>query len=366
MADARPADKGVVVSRYLQSDRAALLAFRREHYAAGAVQAEPAYVDWQFRDAPGIADLGAPLHVAWMEGRIIGTNATIRTSLHVEGRSLPAAWGIDFAVRKDLRRRGIGEALSAASRAEPSVRLVIEDSAAARGILLRAGYRVIGDVPLFVRPLDPARWLQHSVPAAVARVLGAALPALAALEALALRSARRQRMELVETSAFDERADQLFANLSRRYPVLCRRDRRWLEWRFERYPQAGRYHLCWLMRDGAAVGYAVLRAATHRGAPSGVLVDHLCAPEHLRTLLGLCLARFRKAGAAVATCLQLHPSAAGAFRAAGFVRRRSGWQLLVRAHPAIETPSIFDPANWFLTGGDANVDRRSGPALAPG
>jgi GNAT superfamily N-acetyltransferase len=356
---------GVTVSRCRDRDREALLEFRRDHYGAHAAQADPTYVDWQFRDAPGASERGASLHVAWKDGRIVGTLGTIRTEVFVHGRPEDASWVIDFAVHKDLRRSGIGEALGAASRAEGRTRLILEVTPAARGIAVRAGYGAIGEVPLFVRPIDPARWLRsHAVPQPLAWLSGAAGPALAGLDALALRFARNERIELVETPSFDGRADAIFGALSTRYPVLCQRDSRWLQWRFERYPQPRRYQMYWMVRKGAPVGYAVLRPGTHHGARSGVLVDYLCEPEILPALLGLCLERFRAAGAAVATCLHLNPFSGGAFLRLGFLRRNSGWRFLVRpASPASGAP-LLDRGGWFLTAGDANVDRDRAPLAA--
>lgn len=222
----------------------------------------------------------------------------------------------------------------------------------------------MGEVPLFVRPIDPARWLRPRVPQPLAWLAGAARPALAALDALALRFARSERVELVETGSFDGRADAFLGELARRYPVLCQRDSSWLRWRFERYPQPRRYQMYWLVRKGAPVGYAVLRSGTHHGAGSGVLVDYLCDPEILPALLGRCLERFRAAGAAVATCLHLNPLAPTAFRRLGFFRRNSGWRFLVRPGSEAADAALFDRGAWFLTAGDANVDRDRTPLAA--
>jgi GNAT superfamily N-acetyltransferase len=127
----------ITVTRYVQSDRPALIEFRREHYGADAAQADPAYVDWQFRDAPGTAGGGAPLHVAWKDGRIVGTLGTVRTTVWVKGQPEPAAWVIDFAVHRDLRRSGIGEALGAVSRGERETRMILEVTPAAARLSLR-------------------------------------------------------------------------------------------------------------------------------------------------------------------------------------------------------------------------------------
>lgn len=362
MADPLPPGQEIVVSRYERSDRPALIAFRREHYGEGSAQADPAYVDWQFHEAPGIPGEGAPLHVAWKDGRIVGTMGTIRTALHIQGRAAPAAWVVDFAVRRDLRRSGIGEALSVASRRDAGIRLVIDATPATRGIISRTGYQRIGDVPLFVRPLDLRLCSRtFGLPPPLAWLSAAASPAFAALDARALRFARREGLELVEIAAFDGRADVLFAALSQRYPVLCRRDRGWLEWRFQRYPRAGRYRQYWLARGGEMAGYAILRGGMHHGLPAGILVDYLSPPELLPALLGLCIERFRAAGAAVVRCLQLNALAGRAFGKLGFFRRWSGWQLMARPESPATGELFLDPGSWFLTAGDSNVDRERDP-----
>ena len=352
-------DSGLVSRYEPQRDRAALLEFRRDHYGPDAARAQPAYIDWQYRDAPQVAGQGSPLHLARKDGRVVGTMGTIRTSLLVKGQRWPVAWAVDFAVRKELRRSGIGEAIAVASRAaEPVTRLVIDASVAAERIVLRGGYRPVAEVPLYVRPIDPRRWLRaRGMPAALARLSSAMLPAFAVLDSRSLAFARKERIELLETTAFDERADALFAAVSPSYAVLCQRDRSWLEWRFDRCPEPTRYQRCWLMRRGGVVGYAVLRAGTHHGAPAGILVDYLCAPALIPALLALCLQRFRAAGAAVATCLHLNVSAATAFRSLGFFQRKSSWHFLVRPRSLADPAAILEASNWFITAGDGNVDR---------
>jgi hypothetical protein len=94
----------------------------------------------------------------------------------------------------------------------------------------------------------------------------------------------------------------------------------------------------------------------HRGMPAGFLVDYLCAPALTGHLLALCLEQFRAQGAAAVYCLHLNAAAEGPLRAAGFLRRRSGWPLLVRPRGPAES-MLLEARNWFLTAADSNVDR---------
>jgi GNAT superfamily N-acetyltransferase len=284
----------------------------------------------------------------------------MRISLKCGEEQIRAAWVVDFAVRAELRGRGIGKALMAASLKEPLTRLVLDATAPAMHLAAGVDYQTVGIVPLFVRPLAPAELLRaHGAPrwlASIARVAGRVL---GAIDDRSISAAREQHIELLEISAFDERADKLFAEISVHYPFICRRDRSWLEWRFERYPVERRYRLFHLMRGGEAAGYAVLRMGTHWGIPAGVIVDYLCPPELILPLLGRCAEWFREAGAALISCLHFNPFAAQPFRKAGFFRRKSGWPLLVRPERGRDAAlsALGDSRRWFLTAGDSNVDR---------
>jgi hypothetical protein len=166
---------------------------------------------------------------------------------------------------------------------------------------------------------------------------------------------------------FDERADQIWATAAPFYPVLCRRDRHYLNWRFARFPHAGRYR-CLLFSCGQTpVGYAVLRVGEHNGLRAGYVVDFLCPPRWTYALLARCLQIFRRQRVEVVYCLHLNPATKGAFSALGFVRRSSGWPLMIHARDLSPqaVALLRDPRNWFLTAGDSDADRpREGTIFA--
>jgi hypothetical protein len=356
------------ISRYRGTDLAALLDFRAARHGAGSLRADRAYVEWLYRLDRVEED--ASLFVCRTAGRIVGTEGLVRVGLKAGSEMLPAAWTIDFAVRQEplqglgLGLVGIGPAIARLARKDVSVRLALDVTPGALRIGRRAGWTPLGTVPLWVRVLDTGALLRArgASPLLLAAARAGQL-ALRGVDAYAARRARQQQVELVSTARFDERADDIWESASPHYPVVCRRDHRYLSWRFDRFTIPARYERFWLQRVGRTAGYAVLRIDDHRGVRAGFIIDYFCEPALMPALLASCLDVFRDAGAVVVYCLHLNASAGTSFRRLGFLRRSSGWPFIVYARgvsPAIHR-SITTASNWFVTAGDSNVDHAGSP-----
>jgi hypothetical protein len=164
--------------------------------------------------------------------------------------------------------------------------------------------------------------------------------------------------ELVEVERFDERSDEIWRNVSRHYGVIVRRDRAYLDWRFNGV-FARRYRRFYLVQRGAPIGYAVLRDGQRHGLATGEIVDYLCSPRRLPALLTCCVHQLARAGAKMAYCLNQSVHAGWAFWVNGFLRRDSSWPLLVHTRNLAPRPAALlrDRHNWFITRGDSNLDR---------
>jgi hypothetical protein len=348
------------VVQYDSRHRDALFDFRAAHYGAGSARTIPAYVDWLYSDAYQSQPDRPALFVCLSGERIVGAQGMLHVRLHAGDERLAAAWVVDFAVQQELQRRsGIGSSIGIVSRQSTKVRLALDVSNAAVGVALRLGWRYVCDLPLWIRPMDVRRALHGRSPRLVAAGLGAiGQTALDALLHRGLRIARRRRLELIPTAAFDERADTIWSSVSPHYPVICRRDRAYLQWRFDRFPGADAYSRFWLRDADAVVGYVVLRIGEHKGHPSAFIIDYLCRPNIASSLVALALDVCRDAGAVLTYCTTLHPSANSVFRPLGCLRRRSGWPFMIYTGevPPQTARLMSKPSNWFVTAGDSNLD----------
>lgn len=348
------------ITHYTPHDQAAVLAFRRAMYGADATVAGAPYVHWLYNDAPNRANGRNCLWLYRKAGQLQAHQGGLRIGLKVGAHEHDAVWLLDLMVTPPFRMRGVGVLLPQIACETTHLALGMEVSDDARRALLRAGWLDLGSVPLYVRPLDlPAVLQQRGYGGVWAGIGRAGNAALRAWDTVHRASTARPGMQLIEVTEFDERADQLWAQASTAYPVLCRRDRAYLNWRWTRFPHEDRYQSFVCMHGDATIGYAVLRVGEHHGLRAGFLVDFLCLPQHTYALVVQCLRMLREQNAQIVYCLHHNPVAGRAFRALGFLRRHSMWPLMLHARDLApeQMALVQDQRNWFITAGDSDADR---------
>jgi hypothetical protein len=356
------------ITHYTPYDQAAVLAFRRAMYGAGATVAGAPYVHWLYDDAPNGANGRNCLWLYRKAGQLQAHQGGLRVGLKVGAYEHDAVWLLDLMVSPPFRMRGVGVLLPQIACETTDLALGMEVSDDARRALLRDGWRDLGSVPLYVRPLDlPAVLRQHGYGGAWGGVGRVGNAALWAWDQVQRAGTARVGEQLVEVAEFDERADQLWTRASVAYPVLCRRDHAYLNWRWTRFPDEERYQCFVCMHGDTVIGYAVLRMGEHHGLRAGFLVDFLCLPQHTYTLVAHCLRMLRAQGAQIVYCLHHNPVADRAFRSLGFLRRHSMWPLMLHARnlASEQLALVQDQRNWFITAGDSDADRpREGTMFA--
>ncbi len=356
------------VAVYHPDQREEMLQFRRAMYGQASIFGDDAYLRWMYEQPA----LQSPAHIAlWLyqkRGLIKGQQGGIRTRLKIGSTIRDALWMMDLMVEPQWRMRGIGAVLADVASHETDVAMTMEISAAARQAFQRAGWSDLGTVPLYMRPLCVTPILQTYAHRHVATIAGHVGTGVYRIEeAVGHMSVVLSGLKIEEVTRFDQRVNTLWDMASRDYPVICRRDCAFLNWRFADFPQRDRYRRFLILHANEVVGYAVLRNGTHHGLRAGFIVDFLCAPRWTYGLLGLCLRYFRKTRCEAVYCLHLNPVASAAFTAHGFFRRDSGFPWMVQASrlSAEARTLVTNPRNWFITAGDCDVDRpREGVVIA--
>lgn len=349
------------ITRCDAADLPAALVFRERAHPPGAPAASPQYFRWLYAEQPLRRDEQPALWLCRRGGAVVGQQGALPVELSVDGRRLRAAWAIDLHVEEAWRRRGVGPAMMAHLCDQQSVTLGLDVSDAAGAMMLRGGWEEVGRLPLWVRPLDPAALLRargRPLPPGVA----AALRATAAAGSMALAAlpfAAGLRVEPM--TAFDARADRLWASVAGTRPVAAVRDSESLGWRFDAPWPRRRAELrrLYLLRRDRLVGHAVLRHGRWREVPVTWLVDCLAEPRALPALLARCVDEARRAGDAALIWQALDPYATGALRLLGFVRFESQMRLLIHFGTDLDVAvmeRLRDPRCWLVTRGDADVD----------
>jgi hypothetical protein len=189
--------------------------------------------------------------------------------------------------------------------------------------------------------------------------MGVARPLVALGVGVGRRRARAHGGGVTATTIdeFDERSDVLWREIAPSYRVIGARDAVSLHWRFDEGPDRGDYVRSYLSHRGRLIGHVVLRAATWRGEPALTIVDYLGAPGDLAALFAGSVGIARHHGAAALLCHTRNMHAYRPLRSSGFLRRKD--RILFMTHTLEDDPDrdvIDDPANWFLTAADSDVD----------
>ena len=366
-----PARFKVGITRYTPDDADDLLAFQLATFGPGVRQVDAGRAAWLFdRNPCRSEDDTRDLWVCRRNDAIVGQQAEIPFDLKAGRHERRAAWAVDLMVDDAWRLRGVGPALVSTQLDHREIVAGLNLSDKGHATYTRGGWTDLGVVPVYLRPLDLGRAARlGSVPGRIARFSPVAGPALQAADRAASAMLRAAGARLVPIDRFDERVDAVWQDAARHYPVLARRDLGSLRWRIDDRPDHARMQRFYLVARGRAVGYVVFRAAGTSDAPTAVIVDYLAAPRWVAPLLVTTGNVARRQGAIAMSVKTRNEAADRHLRAAGFVRRERGTdepvRFMVRCGDGSVADLVEEPANWFITSADSDLEYAMTPGGTP-
>jgi len=329
----------------------------RQLWQRNLPEVAPQRYDWLYRS--GAAE-------AWLlrgpGGDVVGSTGLMRRRLKLFGELRPAGQAVDLNVDRAHRFATpallLQQAVTATAhdgRAEAIYGFANTKSAA---LLRRAGYRPLGELQRWVRPLRMGPSLCARYGKGPLWNLGADL-ALRLLGWASPETYRYRRgpgrVEAIEQ--FDERFDALWVAASPCFPIVGERTADYLRWRFTQSPDAP-YKVLGLC-DGrqSLLAYLVYRrhgTYVHLSDFFGVEPGAFCR------LLAELLRRARREGAEAVATFWLGPArVVQTLRRFGFRRRPSGLSTLLcpgPERPGVDPARRFDPESWYVTAADLDVD----------
>jgi hypothetical protein len=314
---------------------------------------------WAYADKPG----GAARTVVALDdetGELVGCGSVYPRSVTACGSRLLAGVLADFAVSR-LHRSGaaallIQRALARGSGAEPELSFMYGlPNEAALPVFRRVGYKAVGRVRSWVKPLRAAYKLREYVPGeSFARV--AALPVDSFLTAADERRARRFK----PTRSFvldraDHRFDELWARASHNYRLAGERTAAYLNWRYATRSSSPRQFFCVL--EACAAGLLGYVAFSRHG--NKIVVNDLFAvnPEEAaeRVLLQF-TSDMRRQGCDSVFVMYFGDSRLDhCFTRTGFLARSTperSVMVLPRALSDEQARNIAGPETWCLFDGE--------------
>lgn len=380
-----------MVRQASHADRGEIARFIAEAYGPQAPYKGSARWAWQFLQNPfrHQPDDRVPVWIAVEGERVIGQIAVQEASLRVADELLPAGWIVDVMILPSHRGVGIGHRLYEAVAADVGILVTLTMAEATRRMAERLGGITLGGVHQLTRwiRLDATtvrRYLKTRTAnhRRAQRVAGLACqllffdrlfplvvnPLLAMRDHLARPLRWSGSTTIDEVSAFGEEISELWQSTGRGYPVMFPRDPRFLNWRFVDSPDPS--YRCFLARrDGAPVGYVVLRDADAVELPQGHIVDLYAARDDTRTVEDLIrhsLTFFGRRVAAVdyGTSIQEFEAV---FRRHGFFRTRTHRPTCVCQDPSLRDRLGDLKDAWFFSKADHDWDqiRVAEPGVRP-
>jgi GNAT superfamily N-acetyltransferase len=341
------------------TDRPLLEAFQHQYFGEDDLPSRADYQAWAYTGAGGEPP---QFWVCRRNGAFVGQQCGIPFTLQAGEEALPASWAVDLMVAPEWRMRGVGPALSERHAEANPITVALGMTDAAFKTYRRAGWIDLGAVPTWLRPIDLQRCLAASpyngpLLALMARV---GQPALGAMARLWTAPARLAGASLIEVPVFDERVDALWEAARPHHPVLARRDRAFLAWRFDTLWASSGLSRLYVIRRGEVMAYAVLRVDPWKGVPVGVVLDVLARPGWMARGFALIVEHARQRGLTALACRIHGQRAARALGSLGFLSLKQGvrapTRAMVRLAPshARLAPLLGDPRNWHITAADSD------------
>ena len=307
----------------------------------------------------------------------MGQIAVQTTNVRVAGRVHSAGWTVDVIILPDYRGRGIGHLLHQAVVSEVPILLTLTMAPPTRRMAERAGAITLGPTWQFsrwarLRAADVERFLVRRTKyhENVTKIVQLACGSLALYQMLALLInpwlSLRDRTyrptppstSIVEVERFDLAIDGLWQKVKASYPAICPRNSRFLNWRFVDCPQL-RYRIFQAYRDGALVGYSVLRLTTPQELRQGIIVDLFADrrdPAVFRDLICHAVEHFGQDVASV-ECATSLPEIDTILSAFGFFKTRTLAPTVVVSDELLRSEIRGLRNKWFFSKGDHDWDQ---------
>ncbi|MEW6220973.1 MAG: GNAT family N-acetyltransferase [Thermodesulfobacteriota bacterium] len=312
----------------------------------------PAFWQWKYFDNPAGPGF---LVLALEDGRPVGRNGVYAQRFLVNGQELAAGQVADIDLLEPSRRGGVYLGLARFLRAAMAEHrlpfLCAVAVEATRELSTRVlGWRLVGPVDRWIRPLDPLAFL--------GRRLGLAAGTLS-LASLVRRLPSRlpagvRRLDLAELAGV---GDALWPQLRRR-PVMAVKDGQHLDWRYRRCPVVS-YQALVAEQNGRPAGLAIFHLVEKERLVYGIVSELLVAEDDLaiarRLLAGAQQELARQGAASLVAWLPGHdPLAAGLRRQGWRPRPTPHYWLVYGGGPPVAPDDLTAPAAWTYSLGDSD------------
>ena len=305
--------------------------------------------------------------------RILGLYVVNPMRIQLQDDEILGSVAINLIVHPDARRQGLFTRLAERAYQNCSARGIsltygFPNPTALPGHTRKLNSPNIGDVPLFIKALDPESiFKSKGIGSLISGIAAATYRSFLAVWALFVSQRTDQvDVEIEEIFEFDDAFDQFWESIKHKHVAWLIRDQAFLSWRYRDIPIRS-YRIFTAKVTGQIEAYLVLRIMDFEGVRCGMLVDFVVGQSQTSKSSGVMLLKHVMAvlgdeSVELAGCLmQPYTEEAALLKSQGFMRCPG--QLLPQTFPVImrvhqnhdRLAHLYQLNNWFFTMGDFDV-----------
>lgn len=338
-------------------DNTALSDFQREQFKPDSRQIDPAFTRWAYG-----SPVTGELSYCEKDGKVVGQQGQLNCKLLIDGKKAEGAWAVDLRVSEAWKMRGLGVALIGRLLNNSKFVLGLGISPDAKKMFKRQGWRTIGRVDAFIKPvsrigLAKVRPGDRPVPSP-GKTLAFLMMKL--FDRIVLlpdwRLLRKTRVERFD--AFDDSFEPLLQAERAAFRVTCSRSLDYLNWRFPECPLPQDYEM-YKVSDGEDVSAFAVVCAGHRNGKNALFVQEFAYRNGSgRLLLKFLVAEAYRRKLDVVYYQGLDSRLAGLLRRFLFFFRADGCRFMAYSDDAAMAGILGERKNWRIRLADSDIGFR--------
>ncbi len=291
---------------------------------------------------------------------VVGSTAVFPRSIKLGGKKALAGIAADFAVNPEHRSLSAALKLQKAAISEckeNNLKLIYGfPNEQSEAVLIRAGYRKLGEVQRLAKLLRTKDKLKKYLPLPGVNLLSVSLDFILALFSKERNYVKANDFQIELPKGFDKRYDLLWEEAKSQFEVIGERNREYLNWKYVDNPHK-RYHIFSLAEKGGKkiLGFVVFYLQDKRCFVADLLYAN--SDFALRCLLTQFILFVRKEKVdSISISILSPPSLVKSFKALGFHSRKENSKVMIYVDGASPyLPLVMNKENWFLLEGDRDI-----------
>lgn len=314
---------------------------------------------WIYENNPA----GAPICYLLKEnesGSIVGATSLFPRKIFIDGKQINAGIAGDFVV--DKNHRALGPALSLQKAAvfhcngNEFAILYGFPNKQSESVLLRAGYKILGEVVQMTKPLHSYYYIKRyiNIPV-ITKALSNALDFLMKNHPKEIYKKTSNQYSFIILSSFNQTFDVLWDKASTRFIFIGERNSSYLNWRYKESPHNKHNIFALISKDDSKIfGYIIFSLTENRAQIADILFQK---DDILDTLISSFINMQRRQGVdSISINIAGNRSFVDKLKEYGFSLRSRERKILIytSSNFLIPLPEI-ENGNWYLTSGDNDI-----------